>query len=68
MPAEPCPNCERLAAVAAELVLTIENLLQANEDAAAGGRGPFLYEVWRLGLRATLAKVRADLAEIELSA
>jgi len=66
---ETCSSCPKLKAVAAELVLTIENLLQANRDAAApGGLGPFLFEIHRLGLKATLANVRANLAEIELSA
>lgn len=66
MPAEPCPRCIKLLGVTAELVQTIENLLEANRDAAARAVGPYLPEIFRIGLRATLAKVRADLAELAL--
>ncbi len=66
MPAEPCPNCRKLRAVAAELIGALADLVQADDDYRARGNGDrLLPPLYHRGLQGTLLELRGRLAEIE---
>ncbi len=62
----PCENCQQVQAVAADLLQAIDNILEADQDAASGGK-PFLYPLHRRGLKAVADSGRESLAALSVN-